>query len=261
MNRNNLVIKKLIVFASMILVLGLPNKCFAWGASGHKIVAKIAWNLLKPNVKDSVSLYLKQLTLADVANWMDEIRGDQTYAYMSSWHFIDIEKGGKFNPDSTDNIIGALRMAISQLKNRQNLSAQQVEMDIKILTHLVGDLHQPLHTGYPDDRGGNLISVFYNNNGTNLHKVWDTDIIEAEIINAPTTWSNVGQFNKEEYQELRKVNLENWLNDSRSKLDLVYDFKGDNLNHKYAEKNVPLIEKQLLIGGIRLASVLNSLFK
>jgi len=244
----------------ILLAVCFPALSWAWGNSGHRIVAKIAYSQLLPSVKDSVNKYLGLAHIEDAGTWMDEVRSDPAYNYMSTWHYINLDKGQSYSPDSTDNIIWATNRAIDQLKHRNNYSKDQTAVNLKILFHLVGDLHQPLHVGYGVDRGGNSIPVFISNSPSNLHRVWDTDIIEAYIMGHPTNWADLSKYSKEQLADIRHVDILHWLDESRSKLGTVYDFKGDNMNQKYIDRNVPVIEEQLLLAGVRLASLLNQIF-
>ena len=266
---------------ALIVVIAIPFKVFAWGSSGHRIVAKIAYNQLHPAVKDSINKYLQLAHIEDAGTWMDDVRSDPAYSYMSTWHYINIEKGQDSNldslnktmiaagkkikdvhevPDSLANIIWAINRAVNELEHRQNLTKDQIALDIKMLFHLVGDLHQPLHVGYGVDKGGNTIVVYVHNLPSNLHRVWDSDIIESDVMGHPTTWADLSKYSKQQLADIRRVDLSNWLADSRSKLGTVYDFKGDNINQKYIERNTPIIEEQLLKAGLRLASLLNEIF-
>ena len=244
-----------------VLVLScISTVCFAWGSDGHKMVAKIAYTQLSPAVKDSLAKYLRGGTIEEASVWMDEIKADKAYDYQKPWHYINIDKGGTYNPADSNNIVWELNRIIPELKHRQKYSKDKIETDLKILIHLIGDLHQPLHDGYASDIGGNSVQVFYLANADNLHRVWDTDIIRDEVLNQGVDWSKLAHFSKEELAQIRRVDIAAWMNESRSLLDTVYQFKGDNINHKYAAKNAPIIERQLLIAGIRLSEILNEVF-
>jgi len=272
---------KRLFFYLLFLAALMPRYVMAWGSTGHRIVAKIAYNQLKPAVKDSVNKYLGLVHVEDAGTWMDDVRGDAMYDYMSTWHYIDFAKDSVYSledykklvailnkhiadvhnvPDSLANAIWAINNAIYELRHRNRYNRERVATDIKILFHLVGDLHQPLHTGYLGDKGGNTVSVFYKNNPTNLHKVWDTEIIESEVMGHPTTWADISKYKPEELADIRRVDLAGWLAGSRNKLGSVYDFKGDNIDKKYVERNLPIIEEQLLKAGLRLGNLLNEIF-
>ena len=247
-------------FLILAFALFISGNTFAWGSAGHKIVAKIAYSQLKPSVKDSLAMYLRGATIEEASVWMDEIKADKSYDFQKPWHYINIDKGTEYKDSDTGNIIWEINRIIPELKERQKYSKEKIETDLKILIHLLGDLHQPLHVGYAVDQGGNTIKIFYAAAPSNLHRVWDTDIIHDGVLGKPLDWSKLSQFTPEELTEIRRIDVVAWLNESRSKLDTVYNFKGDNLTQKYVDKNASIVEHQLLVGGLRLGAILNSIF-
>jgi hypothetical protein len=233
----------------------------AWGAAGHKIVAKIAFSQLNAAEKDSLTKYLRGASIEEASVWMDEIKSDKSYDYQKPYHYINLDKDSAFHASDTANIVWELKRVVAELKDRQKYSKEKIEIDFKILMHLMGDLHQPLHVGYAKDIGGNSVQVFYNQSPTNLHRVWDTEIIQDAVLGQPLDWSKLSQFSKEDLTRIRHIDFEAWMNESRSLLDTVYNYKGNDLKHKYMEQNAPIVERQLLLGGIRLAAVLKYIFQ
>ena len=124
----------------------------------------------------------------------------------------------------------------------------------------MGDLHQPLHVGYGIDKGGNTIDVDFLGETTNLHRVWDSQIIEhsknfkSELIDMSKHLTN------SEIHNQQKVDVLAWMNESRAYLPQVYDFKKGMIDESYINKVTPIMEKQILYAGIRLSGVLNSIF-
>lgn len=230
----------------------MPLSAFAWGNKGHKIVDQIAYKALSQPVKDSIQYYLGKTKFADAGNWMDDIRGDHDFDYMKPWHYINIHKGGTYDPRTTNNIVSALDSSISRLRRRNLYTKEQTATDLKIVMHLMGDLHQPLHVGYSTDKGGNLIEVGYLGTTTNLHKVWDSEMIEHLNITADAC--------PEEYAP-QTVDIITWMNDSRALLDGVYGFTNATIDFSYEDRNKSIIERQLALAGARLATVLSEVFK
>ena len=247
-------------FLFFVLALGISLNSFGWGSVGHKLVAKIAYSQLRPSVKDSLALYLRGATIEEASVWMDEIKADKSYDFQKPWHYINIDKGTEYHDGDTGNIVWEINRIIPELQNRQNYSREKIEIDLKILIHLLGDLHQPLHVGYAVDQGGNTIKIFYAATPSNLHRVWDTDIIHDGVLGKPLDWSKLDQFTPQELADIKRYDVVAWLNESRAKLDTVYNFKGDNLTQKYVDKNASIVEHQLLVGGLRLGAILNSIF-
>jgi hypothetical protein len=153
-----------------------------------------------------------------------------------------------------------LELSISELKRKPRLSVRDMKSNLELLFHLVGDLHMPLHVGYGSDKGGNTVSVSILGRQSNLHRVWDSDIIEAKKITAEDCLKLISAYSPSELKTIRKIDVIAWMTESRALLDAVYDFKGDVIDTDYINKNAPVIAKQLARAGLRLAAVLNETF-
>lgn len=243
-----------------VCALCLPFYAGAWGAVGHKLVAKIAYSQLPKPVKDSLAFYLEQTTIEEASVWMDEIKADPANDSLKPFHYINIDKGQEYNPDSTHNIIGELNRVIYELKHRSDFSKDHTVVNLKILIHLMGDLHQPLHTGYASDRGGNDVQVFFSASSSNLHRVWDSNIVEDYVMFESTDWANTSNYSKEKLDSVKHIDIVGWMNESRSHLDAAYDFEAKEITKKYIKRNEPVVEQQLLFGGLRLAKLLRVIF-
>lgn len=233
----------------------------AWGDKGHEIIAQIARSHLPHHVIDSVQFYLRETSFEKAALWMDEIKKDRAYDSLKPKHYINIDRDKTYVKKNEPNIINELELVIDQLLNKKLKSRIEIKTAIMILFHLVGDLHQPLHVGYGRDKGGNSVHLFYNNRKTNLHKVWDMDIIENEKIDLNTCLSLSNQYSKAEKKVIQKINILDWMNESRNFLRDVYSYKSEDLDSSYIHKNSALIKNQLAKAGLRLGSVLSQCFK
>ena len=254
--------KKILSLAVVFtLIISVPQHSFAWGKVGHGIVAEIAFSFLDTNTKTAVRQYLGATTIEEASTWMDDMRSDHSYDYMKTWHYVNIEKGKEYVETKDGNIINALNKAISELEHRDTMSKENIKKDLMIIFHLTGDLHMPLHVGYEDDKGGNTVQVKYLGRPVNLHRVWDTEIIESEKITADDCLHRMNDFNKREISDFKKINVENWTREPRSLLNDVYDFKDGTIDQPYIDKNKKIVEDQLLIAGIRLSAVLSLIFK
>ena len=245
----------IVVFSSYML------NALAWGSGGHKITARIANRQLNKAIKDSLSNYLGETTLEEASVWMDEVRSNHEYDYQKPWHYINVEKGGSYDPSSTGNIMWELQRVIAELRERNKYPKEQIAIDLKILLHLLGDLHQPLHVGYGIDKGGNTIHLTFLNENLNLHKVWDSEIIKEKHITEQDCLGLLQQFTKEDIARKEKLDLIEWMNESRSYLPDVYQFQNDAIDQKYIDTNAKNIEKLLLLSGLRMAHLLEDIFK
>ena len=251
--------KALITIAFLLLLIISPAKTYAWGKQGHALVAEVAFRYMNKNTKKEVLKYLDGMTIEDAANWMDNVKNDHSYDYMKPYHYANFEKGDQVLETEGDNIIYQLNTTIKELQNKETLSKEEINTKIKILFHLVGDLHQPLHVGYGEDKGGNSKQINYNGKGTNLHSFWDSGIIKSKEISLQDCL-NSNTFCFFQLRKIKKINVVKWSTESRNLLDQIYNTGGNTINDNYVDQNAALIETQILKAGIRLASVLNEVF-
>jgi len=248
----------------IFLFFTTSQSSFAWGRKGHEIVAEIAFHYLDDSTKAKVLHYLGKLTIEEAAVWMDDMRSNSYYDFMKPWHYLNIEKGEIYKPNTKDrDVLIILNSSINGLKHKENLKFDNIKEDLYYLFHLMGDLHQPLHVGYGSDRGGNDIPVSYlhKNNSSNLHKVWDDEIIETKNISLDDCLKQKDFFTNEQILEIQKIELMKWMNQSRALLDTVYNFKDGFIDQEYVDRNAVVIERQIFIAGLRLAAVLKETFK
>lgn len=245
---------------SFFFVLASPIVLLAWGSEGHKIIANISKSVLKKNTIDSVQFYLEGTSFEEAAVWMDEVRANHKFDYLKAKHYINVEKDQTYVKVDGPNIINELESVMSQLSHRKNFSRTEIKMALLILFHLIGDLHQPLHVGYEKDKGGNEIHLKFKNKKTNLHRLWDTDIIENEKISLQNCENKLHGFSKNETKKIQSINILNWMNESRTHLKDVYDFKNNQIDDAYVLKNKSLVQIQLVKAGLRLAAVLEDCF-
>lgn len=252
--------KKIAILTVAAVMLSISS-AFAWGNKGHKIVAQLAKLNLDKSVIDSVQFYLGQTSFEDAAVWMDEVRSDHSYDYMKPMHYVNVEKDKTYVKVSDPNIVNELATVMADLQNRKTFTKEDTKKNLMILFHLVGDLHMPLHAGYSTDKGGNAIDVDFLGFHSNLHKVWDTNIIEEQKITSENCLVYINTLSAKDKQKIQIINIIDWMNDSRALLSNVYAFENNSIDNNYVVKNTPVIEKQLSKAGLRLASTLNQLFK
>lgn len=182
----------------------IPVSSFAWSGKGHRIIATIAYELLDRRIQDSLQKYLGNISIQDASTWMDDVRGNPAYHYLRLLHYINIEKNQMINDAPKPNIITELNLVIYQIINRTKYSKEQIATNLKILLHLIGDLHQPLHDGYSADRGGNKIPVTYEGTRTNLHYIWDRTIVNDANIDVNSCLQLYKCYSPRQINQIRK---------------------------------------------------------
>jgi hypothetical protein len=252
--------KKYILSLVFIVSLFTSNNCLAWSEKGHTLVVQIALNYLDASTRKIVTQYLDGMSIQEAANWMDNIKGDKKYDHLRKLHYINADRGHNIIPNNEENIVGALTRTIAELKDYKSLSNEDIKIKILILFHLIGDLHQPLHVGYGEDRGGNDFQINFYGKGTNLHSFYDNGIIEYKNLTLVESLKS-NTYTKEELSEIEKINVVDWANQSRKYLGIIYKTNNHKVDNRYIDTNYPIIKDQILRAGIRLSSVLKDIFK
>ena len=259
------ILKKIIIIC---IFFYLPFTSNAWGLLGHRIVGQIAESYLTPTAKKAISKILGTESLAMAANWADFIKSDTTMSYISKWHYVDVN-GGMSNAEfqaylKADTIADAytkLNFLIKELKNKQ-LSHDKKVMYLRLLIHIVGDIHQPLHVGHPDDEGGNKIKVTWLGTPTNLHSVWDSRLIDFQQLSYTEYTDAINHTTAALRTALQKQTLSDWFFQTYEVAQKVYsDIKPDDkLSFQYNYHYIDIVNQQLVRGGVHLAGLLNSIF-
>ncbi|MFO0333182.1 MAG: S1/P1 nuclease [Bacteroidota bacterium] len=249
-------------FAILAIIIFSGTSCFSWGVTGHRATGLIAERYLNSKAKKKIKRLLGQQSLAMVSTWMDEIRSDSTYNYTADWHWVTIETGKTYeespkNPNG--DVIMTLERLISELKSGKLDEKKQAEY-LKMIVHLVGDIHQPLHVGCCDDRGGNSVRVKWARNDSNLHSVWDSNMSDETKLSYTELANALGQPDKATVAAWQKASVRDWANESMGYRKQVYAIGDGNLGYKYSFKNLDTVEHRLLQAGIRLAGILNQVF-
>lgn len=246
-------------FLFVVLLLACNFSLSAWSKEGHHIICAITRQFISDKALDSVQQYLGDMSLEEASVWMDQVRSQPGNAYMSSWHYLNLEKDQTYVRDKKPNVINRVQLAVYTLMNRLGDKATR-QFNLKILIHLVGDLHQPLHLGYASDRGGNDVKLQFLGRETNLHKLWDEDIIHSQRTDFEMCMKHRAGLPAELPGNDLDALIESWGMESRSLLEHVYHTGNGLLSSAYLKENVPILECQLLKAGHRLAHLLNQIY-
>ena len=249
-----------LLFSFSILKANSPE----WGKTGHRAVGKIANDYLKGKTKRKIAKLLDGQSLALVSTFGDDIKSDKRYLDFYTWHYINMPFDVKYE-DSQKNPKGDLITGIEKCKEiilDRNSTKEDKAFYLKMLVHFIGDLHQPMHVGRAEDKGGNTIQVQWFDNGTNLHSVWDSKMINHYDMTYTELAENSDEISKEQVKFLQQGTIIDWANETQTFAVKAYASVnvGENLKYNYMYENFNLVRSQLQKGGIRLAKVLNDLF-
>ncbi len=247
------------------------QSALAFGQNGHRIVARIAENHLTPEARAEIKKITGTQYLSQLSNWPDEIRSDTSWNHTHPWHYVSIDDHEDihkpFPRSKKGDILKSLHDFEAQLRDK-SLSKEKHWQALAFYIHFVGDIHQPLHVGRRDDRGGNDIKVeFFWDKSYNLHRVWDTGMIEQEHLSFREYASYLDQLSTAEISKLQQASYLDWAAESKSYRSQVYDLGKQKpgrdlpaLNYQYRFHNIGLVNQRLTEAGIRLAGKLNAIF-
>lgn len=235
-----------------------------WGKTGHRVTAEVAAKYITPTTRAAMDELLQGRSLAFVANYADDIKSDKRFKALDPWHYVNYPLGKKYSdqpPSSEGDIVSAIEKCIKVLQDA-TADRDDREFYLKLLIHFLGDLHQPLHIGRAQDRGGNDIQVRWFSEGSNLHRVWDSGMIEHYGMSYTELSNNLPVIDTEKQQEIVKGHFPDWMEETRVLTVAVYQSArvGEKLGYRYMYDHFDSVRWQLLKGGIRLAAVLNGIF-
>lgn len=235
-----------------------------WGKKGHRTVGQIAENHLTKSAKKQIEQLLNGQSLAFVSTYGDEIKSDKAYRSYGPWHYVNFPFGAKYETseksDRGDLILG-INTCIAVLKDEKSTKEDRA-FHLKMLVHFIGDLHMPLHVGIAEDKGGNDFQVRWFGDGTNIHTVWDTKMIEDYGMTYTELTDNADDLSKYQLNEVKKGTIIDWMYESRALCEKIYATTevGEKLGYEYSYMYVNTVRSQLQKGGIRLAVLLNEIF-
>ncbi len=241
----------------------IGSQAFAWGQLGHYLIGYMAERQLKKSVRKKVEKVLHPMSIARSGTWMDEIKSDRSYDYANTWHYLNSETG-EYTPDTQEkggDAYEAILRIKAELKSGKPTPEKEAEL-LKMLIHLVEDIHQPLHVGTGDDRGGNDVKLEFFGRQTNLHSIWDTELIEGWNM----SFSEIGdelyrRLTPEMKANYRDSTMEDWLNEAVALRPLIYKLpENKKLSYNYGYDSRGALEERLLAASVRLAQILEEIY-
>jgi hypothetical protein len=263
-----LISRKFKIAIIMAIGIYLPVRASAWGMIGHRIVGQVADSYLTGKARKAIVHILGGESLAMCSNWPDFIKSDTSFNYLSPWHYVNLPAGldqqGVFSYLSTEkaaNVYNKIPEMVSILKNKQS-TAEQKKMALRLLVHLVGDMHQPMHTARKDDLGGNRVNVSWFGNHSNLHRLWDENLIEYQQLSYTEYATAINHPSKAQLNAWRNTSLQQDVFESYQIVNKIYDTvkPDDKLGYRYNFDFVETLNEQLLKGGVRLAEIINQIY-
>ena len=267
--------KRKITYILSILMLLNGISAFAWGPKGHDVVAAIAEQHLTKKAKKRISELLDGKSIVYYSSWMDNIQNspywENGYNKTKTWHYANVDKGLTYQTmkkNEHGDVVSGLEFLTKELtENYDNLTDSMRVDYVKMVVHMVGDLHCPMHAGRLSDLGGNRMKVRWFGQNTNLHSVWDSKMIDSARKWSYSEWVNhLDRTSPKFKKSVMRGTFEEWFTETVEGAAEIYDYverlgeDNPNLSYQFVYDFSPLLEERLLIGGYRLAYVLNTIF-
>ena len=242
----------------LLISCALTTQAFAWGAQGHELIARLAWQGLQPKARQEVARLLALepgQTLESIATWADEHRSAAT----GVWHYVNFPRGNcSYEPvrDCPDG-----KCVVAAIERQQSVYASRASdgerlKALKYLVHLVGDVHQPLHAGYADDRGGNQFQLRAFMRGSNLHALWDSGLLRQMDIDNTALMAVLQRLPTA--ADGRDLSVGHMAQESCRLVAQADFYPQDGVSDAYVQRFTPVVQQRLALAGARLAGLLNA---
>jgi hypothetical protein len=252
------------VVATLWLLCVLISPAYPWGSKGHEIVAAIAETQLTDTARKRIKELLPQgTTLADASTWPD--KAGRQIPDMDPYHFINFPRDANTYNQQRDCklrncVIEAIAWYLQVLKS-SDAPRNEKRVALRFVAHLVGDIHQPLHAGFAEDRGGNSVDVRFNGKKTSLHSLWDIGLVELEEGTPAEVAERIEKaVTNDDRKQWQSGTPEQWALESlavvRTRVYRLHDTS--DITPTYIGRARPVIRTRLAQAGARLAWMLNS---
>lgn len=260
----------------------------AWSAPAHEILCEIAWRRLSPEGKRLVQALRRAdkqagRTFSASCAWADRVRHRTgSHPHTAPYHYINVPAGmSGVDPrrDCTSRrrcVTWAIDHYAARFADRSLPRRERAEA-LKFLAHFVGDVHQPLHVGRKEDRGGNEIAVdFLGDFGScgrgkqrNLHQIWDRQLLTHASMRWPDTAVALdARIDAEAVEKWTATAPLEWANESyRLNEEFVYRLPQavprcngipvHPITETYVRQAVAVVETRLQQAGVRLAYIID----
>jgi hypothetical protein len=262
------------VLLALVVLFPVSSDAWAWGDQGHKVICEIAMRLVQPNTRAEIQKLISNDdrfgSFSDSCTWPDHPR------QRASEHFVNLPRDSdglhsETCPGASACVVTAIKKDFEVLSSNSASQAQKLA-SLKFLGHWVGDIHQPLHVSFEDDRGGNNVLVT-GLCGSNLHSAWDTCLVLKAV------GEDVGEAATELLKTITPARIESWTHSApmdwanesfaiaeqaRTEYCIRQGASCDHPSGKvqidaaYVAVNTPIVREQLQKAGVRLAHMLDA---
>jgi len=260
-----------------LALAGYSNEAASWGPEGHTAVGVMAVQQLQPQALLELASIVEPLTtesIAQACSWPDDLRETDAGEWTSPLHYVNIPRGEDAYSATRDCplpppgmesdawparhcVTESIKFFAAGMADRQASREQRWEA-FAWLCHLVGDLHQPLHAGYADDRGGNDVEVVFNGETIDLHEFWDSSLILQKAGSWQFLVGELGVFPPARAgSDYSPAMVDDWTTESHD-LDRRFVYPAPaKIDAVYTRQSWELIRQQMRLAARRLATIIN----
>lgn len=250
---------------TLVLVFVACNiNALAWGNTGHRAIAEIGWKQLSNRTKQKIELILGDSYLPLYATYADNVRSETDNPLADLPHYVNMPLDVTYEASQKNEDGDLVTVMTDMIRNLKSTSSTKEEkaVALKFIIHLVGDAHQPMHVGLVDDLGGNTVDVKWFGEPTNLHHVWDSDLVDFTQLSYTELARFVGTPEPEELESLNNISLIDWIDETHTYTNMIYNNLGSrDFGYEYSYIFTPVVFNQIQKAGYRLGNLLNELMK
>ncbi|MET1219221.1 MAG: S1/P1 nuclease [Glaciecola sp.] len=242
----------------------------AWGQIGHRVTGAIAEDYLSTEARVAVKALFPNASLAEISTYADENRSNPSEFWQKEagpYHYVTVPDGKHYHevgaPEQGDSYTALQKFRNIVLDESRPLPERR--RALHFIVHIVGDLHQPLHVGNGKDRGGNDVKVSFFWSSSNLHRVWDSGLIDRVQLSY-TEWHDwlTQKITPEQAAQWMEPDPLVWIKESQMLRAGVYPLASKDekikLTWHYLYEHRPTVNRRLSQGGVRIAAYLNEMF-
>lgn len=264
--------KTLLFFRTMVALIALLpiQQTLAWGRVGHTVIGNAAVAALDPAPRAELLDILQATSAETLAGaieeacfWPDTLRESAEWSWSAPQHYVNIPRSSdrydrqRDCPDGLCVTEGILKYAAEL--GRPGLGRERRWQALAWLCHLVGDLHQPLHAGFRDDRGGNRVDIEYRGEHSNLHHFWDSMLANQRLQGADLgTIALRGAPEALASRDWNPAGPATWTEESHALAATRAYPPGPVIDDTFADASWALVQQQWRKAAVRLAIILNS---
>jgi hypothetical protein len=257
--------KKLLI-ASALLAVSSMQQAHAWGQTGHRVTGAIAEQYLTDEAKAAIKQLLPNESLAEASTYADEMRSNPGEFWQKEarpYHYVTVPKGKHYHdvgaPEEGDAFTALQKF--SKIVKDETAPLEERQRALRFIVHIIGDLHQPLHAGNGTDKGGNDVKLEFFWDDSNLHRVWDSGLIDRRQLSF-TEWTQwlSEKITPEQAAAWSTIDPLVYIAESAAIRDTIYP-ETERLSWDYLYQHLPTATVRLQEGGVRIAAHLNDLFK